>query len=92
MMDRMARVEASEPSIQSIESISSISSIKPIAATSSPELPISQYSELAANAALVLIGVASAILDRQIRALAEAFTQEGGFTEKLYKTRQQHRK
>lgn len=76
----------------SISSISSISSIKPIAATSSPELPISQYSELAANAALVLIGVACAMLDRQIRALAEAFTQEGGFTEKLYKTRQQHRK
>ncbi|PKN74284.1 MAG: four helix bundle protein [Candidatus Cloacimonetes bacterium HGW-Cloacimonetes-2] len=76
----------------SISSISSISSIKPIAATSSPELPISQYSELAANAALVLIGVACAMLDRQIRALAEAFTQEDGFTEKLYKTRQQHRK
>lgn len=75
----------------SISSISSISSIKPIAATSSPELPIPQYSELAANAALVLIGVANSLLDRQIRALAEAFIQEGGFTEKLYKTRQQHR-
>ena len=79
-------VEASEPSIQSIESIESI---KPQAPTE-PRVP--QYSEIAANAALVLICVASAILDRQIRALAEAFTQEGGFTEKLYKTRQQHRK
>lgn len=86
VMDRMARVEASEPSIQSIESISSI---KPQVPT---ETRAPQYSELAANAALVLIGVACAMLDRQIRALAEAFTQEGGFTEKLYKTRQQHRK
>ena len=78
-------VEASEPSIQSIESIESI---KPQAPTE-PRVP--QYSEIAANAALVLIGVACAMLDRQIRALAEAFIQEGGFTEKLYKTRQQHR-
>jgi len=45
------------------------------------------YPELSANAALVLIGVACALLDRQIASLANTFTQEGGFTERLYRTR-----
>jgi len=57
------------------QSISSISSIKSI------------YSEIAANAALVLIGVAVSLLDRQIRAQAHAFESKGGFTERLYKRR-----
>ena len=47
----------------------------------------STYPELAANAALVLIGVACALLDRQIAALAAAFETEGGFTERLYRIR-----
>lgn len=45
-----------------------------------------------AKAALVLIGVAISLLDRQVRALAAAFEQEGGFTERLYRTRQQRRR
>ncbi len=45
------------------------------------------YPELAANAALVLIGVACALLDRQIAALAMTFEKEGGFTERLYRVR-----
>lgn len=45
------------------------------------------YAELAANAALVLIGVARALLDRQKQAQARAFVEEGGFTERLYKVR-----
>lgn len=49
------------------------------------------YSAIAANAALVLIGVANSLLDRQIKSLAEKFETEGGFTEKLYKTRQRRR-
>ncbi|GAB4166620.1 MAG: hypothetical protein Fur0032_04100 [Terrimicrobiaceae bacterium] len=49
------------------------------------------YPELAANAALVLIGVTSALLDRQIASQAAAFEKEGGFTERLYRTRQQRR-
>jgi four helix bundle suffix protein len=61
--------------ILSTESISSIPSIKSI------------YPELAANAALVLIGVACALLDRQIAAQAAAFTEHGGFTERLYRVR-----
>lgn len=51
----------------------------------------STYPEIAANAALVLIAVASGLLDRQIKAQAEAFEEEGGFTERLYRVRQQRR-
>jgi len=51
----------------------------------------STYPELAANAALVLIGVACALLDRQLKAQAKAFTDEGGFTERLHRIRTQRR-
>ncbi len=47
----------------------------------------SNYPELAANAALVLIAVACGLLDRQIAAQAAAFEQEGGFTERLHRVR-----
>lgn len=50
------------------------------------------YAELSANAVHVLIGVACALLDRQIQAQASAFENEGGFTERLYRIRQQHRR
>lgn len=43
--------------------------------------------ESAANPALTLIAVASALLDRQLRAQAESFSRDGGFTERLYRTR-----
>ncbi len=49
------------------------------------------FPEIAANAALVLVGVASALLDRQVSALAATFETEGGFTERLYKNRQARR-
>lgn len=64
----------------SIRSIPSIKSIK------------STYAEIAANAALVLLGVASALLKRQVAAQATAFEREGGFTERLYRVRQARRK
>ena len=51
----------------------------------------STFPEIAANAALVLIGVACALLDRQIEAQANAFTEEGGFTERLHRIRTQKR-
>jgi four helix bundle suffix protein len=35
----------------------------------------------------VFVGVAMALLDRQLAAQAEAFEREGGFTERLYRTR-----
>jgi len=58
-----------------------------------PSIPSikSTYPEIAANAALVLLGVAVALLDRQLAAQAESFEQEGGFTERLYRTRQSRR-
>lgn len=73
------------------ESISSMKSKTSSADTPAHSTYPHKYSEIAANAALVLIGVACSLLDRQIQAQADAFTQEGGFTEKLYKTRQNAR-
>ena len=50
------------------------------------------FPEISANAALVLIGVAVSLLDRQVKAQAAAFEKEGGFTERLYRTRQARRR
>jgi four helix bundle suffix protein len=47
--------------------------------------------ETLANGALALINVASALLGRQIEAQATAFERDGGFTERLYATRQARR-
>jgi len=52
----------------------------------------STYPEIAANAALTLLAVATALLSRQIDALAAAFEKDGGFTERLYRTRQDRRR
>ena len=52
----------------------------------------STYPEIAANAALILLNVACTLLDRQLASLATAFTEEGGFTERLYRIRTQRRK
>lgn len=49
------------------------------------------YPELAANAVLVLLAVACALLDRQVARLAEEFESKGGFTERLYRVRKQKR-
>ncbi|MEW6218920.1 MAG: four helix bundle suffix domain-containing protein [Thermodesulfobacteriota bacterium] len=65
------------PSMESMPSIGSSTSI---------------YAGPAANAALVLIGVAVALLSRQIAAQAKDFEQEGGFTERLYRVRQSRRR
>lgn len=51
----------------------------------------STYPEIAANAALVLIGVACVLLDRQVAAQAHAFETEGGFTERLHRVRSSRR-
>ena len=71
------RRRRTDPSIESIASIPSIQST---------------YPEIAANAALVLIGVACALLDRQIAAQAAVFTAEGGFTERLHRVRTTERR
>jgi four helix bundle suffix protein len=55
--------------------------------TSSTSSTPSTYAEIAANGALVLIAVASSLLDRQLSSLEKAFVAEGGFTERLYRVR-----
>jgi four helix bundle suffix protein len=50
------------------------------------------YRELAANAVLALIAVASALLGRQLAAQAIAFEREGGFTERLHRVRAARRR
>lgn len=57
----------------------------------SSESSASSYAEIAANAALVLINVASSLLDRQLGSLAATFEREGGFTERLYRVRKSAR-
>lgn len=47
--------------------------------------------ELAANAALSLLNLCCHLLDRQLRAQAQAFEAEGGFTERLYRVRKRNR-
>lgn len=57
-----------------------------------PSMKSILFPEISANAALVLIGVASALLDRQVKAQAAAFEKDGGFTERLYQRRQSSRR
>lgn len=52
---------------------------------------IKSIQEISANAALVLIGVACSLLDRQLASLAKSFEEEGGFTERLYRVRKAKR-
>ena len=47
--------------------------------------------ETAANTAICLIHQTNYLLDQQLRQLADQFTKEGGFTEKLYKARSERR-
>lgn len=42
---------------------------------------------LAANAALSLLNLANWLLDRQVKSLADAFENRGGFTERMYRKR-----
>jgi four helix bundle suffix protein len=47
---------------------------------------------VAANTLICLIHQANYLLDQQLRQLEQQFLKEGGFTEKLYRARQQARK
>ncbi|APF19711.1 hypothetical protein Calab_0173 [Caldithrix abyssi DSM 13497] len=58
----------------------------------SQEEPVPSYAQLAANAALSLLNICCYLLDRQLAAQAEAFKKEGGFTERLYKIRQNQKR
>lgn len=62
----------------------SVSALRPCA-----PLPSSVF---VANAVLSLLNLCCHLLDRQIAAQATDFTKEGGFTERLYRTRTNQRK
>jgi four helix bundle suffix protein len=47
--------------------------------------------EVAANTLLCLIHQTSYLLDQQLRQLEQVFLQEGGFSERLYRARSEHR-
>ncbi len=55
--------------------------------TDDGKAPAVPYSSLVANAALSLLNVCCYLLERQVASQADAFEQEGGFTERLYRTR-----
>ena len=48
-------------------------------------------SETAANTLICLVNQASYLLGRQLRTLEQAFLDEGGFTERLYRVRSERR-
>ena len=48
--------------------------------------------EVAANTMICLIHQTNYLLDQQLRALEKEFLEDGGFTERLYRTRSQMRK
>ena len=48
--------------------------------------------EVSANALICLINQTNYLLDQQLRQLEQQFLEEGGFTERLYRTRVQARK
>ncbi len=52
-----------------------------------PSIKRPTHGAIAANAALVLIGVACSLLDRQLATQAKQFENEGGFTERLHRVR-----
>jgi len=60
--------------------------------TQSTPSTLPDYPEIAANGALALIAVATALLDRQVASLARQFSAEGGFTERLYRVRSAQRR
>ena len=76
------------------ESMSSMMSTRSMPSTKaqSKTLPPTTYPEITANAVLTLLAVACSLLDRQLAAQAAVFEKEGGFTERLYRTRSQARR
>jgi four helix bundle suffix protein len=48
--------------------------------------------EIAANVMICLIHQTNFLLDQQLRQLEKQFLEQGGFTEKLYHTRQKARR
>jgi len=58
---------------------------------SDPYKILSAPPEVAANTLICLVNQASFLLRRQLQRLEQEFLKEGGFTERLYRMRQEHR-
>jgi len=58
---------------------------------SDPYQILSAPAEVAANTLICLVNQASFLLGRQLQRLEQGFLNEGGFTERLYHMRQDHR-
>jgi four helix bundle suffix protein len=82
-------VHSGAPNEQSGQDGQEESSTQALQSTSSTKRPT--YPEILANAALALLAVSCALLDRQLAAQGSAFEQEGGFTERLYHRRKRTR-
>lgn len=50
-----------------------------------------ENADSAANTAICIIHQANYLLDQQLRSLEQAFLEDGGFTERLYKVRKENR-
>lgn len=64
---------------------------KTVKVSERPWQSVPRSEELAANAALSLLNLACYLLDRQLAAQAAVFEKEGGFTERLYRVRNERR-
>jgi four helix bundle suffix protein len=58
---------------------------------SDPYKILSAPPEVAANTLICMVNQASFLLGRQLQRLEQGFLKEGGFTERLYRMRQEHR-
>ena len=58
---------------------------------SDPYQILSAPPEVAANTLICMVNQASFLLGRQLQRLEQGFLKEGGFTERLYRMRQEHR-
>ena len=83
---------ASGGSVSSVESIERPPTSSPKHGRTSKTPALDHYAAPAANAVLVLTGVAISLLKRQINAQARSFEEEGGFTERLYRVRRNRRR
>jgi four helix bundle suffix protein len=62
-----------------------------VSTSSTADIQRAIYAAASANAAIVLIAVAVSLLARQLAAQAATFERDGGFTERLYRTRRARR-
>ncbi|NJD91064.1 MAG: four helix bundle protein, partial [Geobacter sp.] len=84
--------DQSEKQRQGLDGRCGLDGQKDLSISSMESIKSTIFPEVAANAALTLIAVACSLLDRQLAAQATAFEKEGGFTERLYRTRSQARR